>query len=258
MNRVFQPSINAATQELIEEGLKNMMEHPDNNALIDEYREMKRQMADALARQAVDELVTDVVECQAYKTWLAKELKKDERRSKKRMPSDDLQRVKLYISQLKSSLPAVIPTVTHFTESKDRWGRMGLWRVQSNGYLSGLALDDFDHVQNPEERINEWLQREDFKEITARGGRNSRGKKQERRLLRETVAEVLSMPAVFNGKELKNPTNGEPLENLQAALVIATLKSALNGDHKAAAKIVDWLGESNTVAGININVQLGK
>lgn len=100
--------------------------------------------------------------------------------------------------------------------------------------------------------------REDFKEITAKGGRNSRGKKQERRLLRETVAEVLSMPAVFNGKELKNPTNGEPLENLQAALVIATLKSALNGDHKAAAKIVDWLGESNTVAGININVQLGK
>ena len=100
--------------------------------------------------------------------------------------------------------------------------------------------------------------REDFKEITARGGRNSRGKKQERRLLRETVAEVLSMPAVFNGKELKNPTHGEPLENLQAALVIATLKSALNGDHKAAAKIVDWLGESNTVAGININVQLGK
>lgn len=100
--------------------------------------------------------------------------------------------------------------------------------------------------------------REDFKEITARGGRNSRGKKQERRLLRETVAEVLSMPAVFNGKELKNPTNGEPLENLQAALVIATLKSALNGDHKAAAKIVDWLGESNTAAGININVQLGK
>ena len=100
--------------------------------------------------------------------------------------------------------------------------------------------------------------REDFKEITARGGRNSRGKKQERRLLRETVAEVLSMPAVFNGKELKNPTNGEPLENLQAALVIATLKSALNGDHKAAAKIVDWLGESNTVAGVTINVQLGK
>jgi len=100
--------------------------------------------------------------------------------------------------------------------------------------------------------------RDDFKELAAKGGRNCRGKQQQRRLMRETVAEILALPAVFNGKELKNPTNGEPLENLQAALVIATLKSALNGDHKAAAKIVDWLGESNTVAGVNINVQLGK
>ena len=165
MKRVFQPSINAATMELVEEGLKAMMEHPDNNALIDNYREMKRQMADALARQAVDELVKEVTASQTYKAWLVKELKKDEKRTKKRMPSDDLQRVKLYIGQLKSSLPAVIPTVTHFTESKDRWGRIGLWRVQSNGYLSGLALDDFDHVQNPEARIEEWLQREDFEQL---------------------------------------------------------------------------------------------
>ena len=165
MNRVFQPSINAATQELIEEALKNMMEHPDNNALIDDYRKMKHKMADALVRQTVDELVKEVTECQAYKTWLAKELKKDERRTKKLMPSDDLKRVKIYISQLKSSLPAVIPTVTHFTESKDRWGRIGLWRVQSNGYLSGFAIDDFDHVPNPEECINEWLAREDFNQL---------------------------------------------------------------------------------------------
>ena len=165
MNRVFQPSINAATQELVEEGLKSMMEHPKNNELIDNYREMKRKMAEAEARQAVDELVKEVTECKPYKTWLAKELKKDERRSKKLMPSDDLQRVELYIKHFKSSLPAVIPTVTHFTESKDRWGRIGLWRVQSNGYLSGLAVVDGDHVPNPEERINEWLQREDFKDL---------------------------------------------------------------------------------------------
>lgn len=165
MNRVFQPSINAATQELVEEGLKSMMEHPKNNELIDNYREMKRKMAEAEARQAVDELVKEVTECKPYKTWLAKELKKDERRSKKLMPSDDLQRVELYIKHFKSSLPAVIPTVTHFTESKDRWGRIGLWRVQSNGYLSGLAVVDGDHVPNPEERISEWLQREDFKDL---------------------------------------------------------------------------------------------
>lgn len=165
MNRVFQPSINAATQELVEEGLKSMMEHPKNNELIDKYREMKRKMAEAEARQAVDELVNEVTECQPYKTWLAKEQKKDERRSKKRMPSDDLQRVKLYISQLKSSLPAVIPTIAYFIVSKDNWGREGMWRVQSNGYLSGLAVLDGDHVPNPEERIEEWLKREDFKDL---------------------------------------------------------------------------------------------
>ena len=165
MNRVFQPSINSATRELVEEGLKNMMEHPKNNELIDKYREMKRRMAEALARQAVDELVKEVTECEAYQKWLAKELKKDERRTKKRMPSDDLQRVKLYIGQLKSSLPAVIPTVTHFTESKDQWGRIGLWRVQANGYLSGLDVVDGDHVHNPEALIEEWLQREDFNDL---------------------------------------------------------------------------------------------
>jgi hypothetical protein len=165
MKRVFQPSINAATQELVEEGLKSMMEHPSNNELINKYREMKRQMADAMARQAVNELVREVTECEVYKKWLAKELKKDERRTKKRMPSDDLQRVELYIKQLKSSLPAIIPTVTHFTESKDQWGRIGLWRVQSTGYLSGLDVVDGDHVPNPEALIEEWLKREDFKNL---------------------------------------------------------------------------------------------
>ena len=165
MKRVFQPSINAATQELVEEGLKNMMEHPKNNELIDNYREMKRKMAEAEARQEVDMFVQTVAETEDYKKWLANELKKDERRSKKRMPSDDLLRVKLYIGQLKSSLPAVIPTATHFTESQDRFGRTGLWRVQSNVYLSGFGVGDFDHVKNPEERIKEWLAREDFKNL---------------------------------------------------------------------------------------------
>ena len=165
MKRVFQPSINAATQELVEQGLKSMMEHPKNNELIDKYRDMKRQMSIALANQAVDELVKDVKACEVYQKWLASELKKDERRTKKRVPGDDLQRVKLYIVQLKSSLPAVIPTVTHFTESKDRWGRIGLWRVQSNGYLSGLDVVDGDHVPNPEARIEDWLQRDDFNDL---------------------------------------------------------------------------------------------
>ena len=165
MNRVFQTNVNQPTQELMDDALKAMMEHPANNALIDNYREAKRQMAEAEARQTVEELVTEFLASEGYQKWLAKELKADERRRKKHMPSDDLKRVKLYIAQLKSSLPAVIPTVTHFTESKDRWGRIGLWRVQSNGYLSGLDVVDGDHVPNPETLVEEWLQRDDFKDL---------------------------------------------------------------------------------------------
>ena len=162
---VFQPNINQPTQELVAEALKAMMEHPANIELVDNYRKMKRQMAEAEARQTVEEFLKEVVASDDYKRWLASELKKDERRTKKRMPGSDLERVKLYITQKKSSLPAIIPTITHFAESKDRWGRVGLWRVQQYGYLSGLAVVDGDHVPNVEERINEWLQREDFKEL---------------------------------------------------------------------------------------------
>ena len=162
---VFQPNINQPTQELVAEALKAMIEHPANIELVDNYRKMKRQMAEAEARQTVEEFVKEVVASDDFKRWLASELKKDERRTKKRMPDSDLERVKLYITQKKSSLPAIIPTITHFAESKDRWGRVGLWRVQQYGYLSGLAVVDGDHVPNVEERINEWLQREDFKEL---------------------------------------------------------------------------------------------
>ena len=163
--RIFQTSVNAATRELTEQGLKDMTECPENNALIDSYREAKRQMAEAEARQAVNELVKYFLASEGYRKWLDKALKADERRTKKRIPTDDLQRVKMYITQLKNSLPAVILTVTHFDESKDRWGRIGLWRVQKFGHLSGLAVLDGDHVPDVEKRVAEWLQREDFGEL---------------------------------------------------------------------------------------------
>ena len=164
-NRVFQTNVSAATQELTAKALDTMMNAPKNNALIDSYREEKRKMAEAETHQAVDELVKEFVASGDYQKWLAKEQKADERRSKKRLPETDLQRVKLYIAQLKSSLPAVIPTVTHFVESKDRWGRLGLWRVQQYGYLSGLAVLDGDHVPDPKKRVDEWLLREDFNDL---------------------------------------------------------------------------------------------
>ena len=162
---VFQPNINKPTEELAAEALKAMMEHPANNALIDNYRKLKCQMAEAEARQAVGEFVNEVVATDDYKSTLAAELKKDERRKKKLVPTGYLERVKWYITQKKSSLPAIIPTITHFAESKDRWGRIGLWRMQQFGYLSGLDVLDGDHVPGVEERINEWLLREDFREL---------------------------------------------------------------------------------------------
>lgn len=162
---VFQPNINKPTEALAAEALKAMMEHPANKELIDNYRQMKRRMAEAEARQAVEEFVSEVVADDNYKSWLAAGLKKDERRRKKLMPTSDAERVKLYMSQFKSSLPAIIPTIAYFIESIDRWGRTGLWRLQQYGYLSGLAVLDADHVPNVASIINEWLLRGDFRDL---------------------------------------------------------------------------------------------
>ena len=162
---VFQPNINQPTQELMAEALKVMMSHPANNQLIDSYRQLKHRMAEAEAKEAEDELVREVVATDDYKQTLAAELRKDERRKSKRVPKTDLERVKWYIQQKKTSLPAIIPTIARFAESKDRWERTGLWRVQQYGYLSGLAVLDGDHVANVEELIEEWLKREDFADL---------------------------------------------------------------------------------------------
>lgn len=164
MNRVYQININQPTQELTEQVLRNVTELPENNALIDEYRRLKRSMAEAEARQEVEAFVKEITESQDYQDWLKPELKKDMHRRKKHIPDSDLKRVKIFITQKKSSLPAVIPTA-YFSESTDRWGRTGLWRVQENGYLTGLATLDGDHVPDVEKVIDGWLQREDFKDL---------------------------------------------------------------------------------------------
>ncbi len=91
-----------------------------------------------------------------------------------------------------------------------------------------------------------------------KGGIASGKARQERRALREAVEAALSMPAIVDGEQLINPITGEPFENMQAALVVATLRRALDGDTKAAGKIVDWLGEGNTPSGVTINVALGQ
>ena len=164
MKRVYQPTIDQQTQELSEQVLKDLTQRPDNNMLIDKYRELKRELKESQARDAIKEFVDKVKGQQEYKDWLALNLRKDEKRKKKKVPKDDLKRVAFYITQMKSSLPTVIPTAV-FTESLDQWKRKGLWRVQDHGYLTGLAVLDADHVPNPEEIVKQWLERDDLKEL---------------------------------------------------------------------------------------------
>lgn len=96
----------------------------------------------------------------------------------------------------------------------------------------------------------------------AKRGRNggiASGKvRQERKALREAVRTMLSMPAIVDGEQLINPFSGEPYENIQAALIVSTLRRALDGDVKAAGRIVEWLGEDGSTSGVVINVSLGK
>ena len=43
MNRVFQPGIDKPTQELTDQILKDITQKPENNTLIDNYRQMKQE-----------------------------------------------------------------------------------------------------------------------------------------------------------------------------------------------------------------------
>ena len=164
IKRCYQKNIDKATEELLADCLKNITESPEVNLAVEHYRELKHRMAEAETTEAKERLVEEIASTQEFKGWLRGELAKDNRRSKKRIPEDMDKRVSLYIASLKSGLPAVIPTAV-FTESKDRWGRTGLWRVQSNGYLTGLAVLDLDHVKDVGAKVDEWLQRKDFGEL---------------------------------------------------------------------------------------------
>ena len=100
MNRVFQPGIDKPTQELTDQILKDITQKPENNTLVDNYRQMKQEMAKAIAAQALGEFVDMMKEREEYKEWLALNLKKDEKRRKKKVPQDDAKRVAAFINQI--------------------------------------------------------------------------------------------------------------------------------------------------------------
>ena len=57
---------------------------------------------------------------------------------------------------LKRKLPAFIFQAT-FDETASKSGKVGAWRKQSATRLTGLVVMDIDHVENPQEIIDEWM-----------------------------------------------------------------------------------------------------
>lgn len=162
--RSFQQNIDKPCGEITPQALEDLCRSSIVNNAIDSFRKAKQQMAEAKTDEERKLFCATVIKSKAYKVWLAQELKKDEQRKRQRFPTDKLKRVTLYIEQMKSTLPAIIPTA-NFTESVDRWGRKGKWRVQEHCILTGLAVLDADHVSDPEAHVKEWLEREDFKDL---------------------------------------------------------------------------------------------
>ncbi|MBQ6039087.1 MAG: hypothetical protein IJL37_10565 [Bacteroidaceae bacterium] len=59
-------------------------------------------------------------------------------------------------AKLKRKLPAFIFQAT-FDETTSKSGKTGAWRKQSATRLTGLVVMDIDHVENPQEIIDEWM-----------------------------------------------------------------------------------------------------
>ena len=57
-------------------------------------------------------------------------------------------------AKLKRKLPAFIFQAT-FDETTSKSGKTGAWRKQSATRLTGLVVMDIDHVENPQEVIDE-------------------------------------------------------------------------------------------------------
>ena len=59
-------------------------------------------------------------------------------------------------AKLKRKLPAFIFQAT-FDDTTSKSGKTGAWRKQSATRLTGLVVMDIDHVENPQEIIDEWM-----------------------------------------------------------------------------------------------------
>ena len=67
-------------------------------------------------------------------------------------------------AKLKRKLPAFIFQAT-FDETTSKSGKTGAWRKQSATRLTGLVVMDIDHVENPQEVIDEWMGNFDLQKL---------------------------------------------------------------------------------------------
>ena len=67
-------------------------------------------------------------------------------------------------AELKRKLPAFIFQAM-FDETTSKSGKKGAWRKQSATKLTGLVVLDIDHVENPQELIDEWKSNIDFEKL---------------------------------------------------------------------------------------------
>ena len=67
-------------------------------------------------------------------------------------------------AKLKRRLPAFIFQAT-FDETTSKSGKVGAWRKQCATRLTGLVVMDIDHVENPQEVIEQWRKTYNFEEL---------------------------------------------------------------------------------------------
>lgn len=157
----FQHSLDAIVRQIDVEELQQICKM--NSTLVDSYRTWKARLKAAAEQEQLKKvLVEEIIRSADYQKWLSREQKKDMRRKHKRIPADDGKRVTLFVASLKQSLPAVIPSAV-FSEGRNSWGKMGIWRLQEQAHLTGLVTLDLDHLPNAAEMAAQWKATHDFK-----------------------------------------------------------------------------------------------
>lgn len=95
---------------------------------------------------------------------------------------------------------------------------------------------------------------EERRALASKGGKAGQAKRKERLAFQDVVLGLLDKPALKpDGQPIRTP-DGEILPDMRAAVVAATLRSALKGDVKAAAQILEWAGEVGQKAEVENNI----